>query len=78
MFAGHGNQSHITHSLGNDALGEREQKLKSLVEKAKQDKEKALRILIKIAGKDVIDQFLERNAGAPDVLDRLEEYLADM
>jgi hypothetical protein len=39
------------------------------------DKEKALRALVKITGKAKVKQFLDDYAGAPDIIDRLEEYI---
>ncbi|KAJ1428386.1 hypothetical protein B484DRAFT_449889 [Ochromonadaceae sp. CCMP2298] len=60
-----------------DDVGEREKNLKLLLDKAKLDKDKAIRILIKIAGKNVVEEFLEHHAGAPDILDLLEEHLLE-
>ena len=39
--------------------------------RAKRDKEKALRLLISIVGKDRVLEHLQKHAGAADVLDSL-------
>lgn len=56
--------------------GEREKQLEMLLLKTKRDKDKAIRLIIQIVGKDRISSFLTRHAGTPDILDRLLEYFA--
>lgn len=56
--------------------GEREKQLEILLQKTKRDKDKAIRLIVQIVGKDRISAFLSRHAGAPDILDKLLEYFA--
>lgn len=57
--------------------GEREKELENLLVKTKRDKDKAIRILVQIIGKDRISHFLNKHAGSPDILDKLLEYFAN-
>jgi hypothetical protein len=50
--------------------GEREKQLELLLQKTKKDKDKAIKLIVQIIGKDRIAGFLARYAGAPDILDR--------
>jgi hypothetical protein len=54
--------------------GEREKQLETLLQKTKKDKDKAIKLIVQIIGKDRISSFLARNAGAPDILDRLLDH----
>ena len=46
-------------------------KLKKLLEKTKEEKDKAIRALIHVIGKEKVADFLQKNAGAPNILDEL-------
>lgn len=50
--------------------------LKDMLFKAKQEKDKAVRALIHIIGKDKVAAFLHKNAGAPNILDLLLEQFS--
>lgn len=54
--------------------GEREKQLELLLQKTKKDKDKAIKLIVQIIGKDRIAGFLARYAGAPDILDRLLDH----
>jgi hypothetical protein len=56
---------------------EREKDLEMMLLKTKKDKDKAIRIIVQIIGKDRIAAFLNRNAGSADILDKLLEYFAN-
>jgi len=49
----------------------REKDLEEQLVKAKKDKDKAIRVLIQIIGKEKVNDFLTKNAGNPDILDAL-------
>jgi len=51
--------------------GEREKQMEMLLQKAKRDKDKAIRIIVQLIGKEKINSFLNHNAGAADILDKL-------
>lgn len=57
--------------------GEREKQLEILLQKNKKEKDKAIKLIVQIIGKDRISNFLARNAGAPDILDKLLEHFGD-
>jgi hypothetical protein len=57
--------------------GEREKELENMLLKTKRDKDKAIRIIVQIIGKDRIGTFLNRHAGSPDILDKLLEHFAN-
>ncbi len=69
--------------MGDDVMdamlrkGEREKELESMLLKTKRDKDKAIRIIVPIIGKDRIAAFLNRHAGSPDILDKLMDYFAN-
>jgi hypothetical protein len=68
--------------LGDDVMdamlrkGEREKELENMLLKTKRDKDKAIRIIVQIIGKDRIASFLNKHAGSPDILDKLLDYFA--
>lgn len=47
--------------------------LESLLVKAKKDKDKAVRLIILLIGKERMSEFLKEHAGSPDILDALVE-----
>ena len=61
-------QSSIEDAL---KLGEREKKLELMLTKTKEEKDKAVRLIIEIIGKEKIASFLHRNAGSEDILDKM-------
>lgn len=69
--------------LGDDVMdamlrkGEREKELENMLLKTKRDKDKAIRIIVQIIGKDRIASFLNKHAGSPDILDKLLDYFAN-
>lgn len=52
------------------------EKLKEMYEKAKLEKDKAIRALIHVIGKDRVAAFLHKNAGSSNILDSLLEQFA--
>jgi hypothetical protein len=52
---------------------DREATLETQLVKAKRDKDKAVRLVILLIGKEKVAEFLRRHAGAPDILDKLIE-----
>ena len=51
--------------------GEREKELQTLLIKAKTDKDKAIRVIINLVGKEKMAEFLNQHAGSPDILDAM-------
>jgi len=45
--------------------------------KTKKDKDKAIRIIVQLIGKERVATFLNRHAGSPDILDRLLEHFSN-
>lgn len=56
--------------------GEREKQLEIALQRTKRDKDKAIRIIVQIVGKDKISNFLNQNAGAADILDKLLDFVS--
>ncbi len=52
---------------------DRETTLETQLVKAKRDKDKAVRLVILLIGKEKVAEFLKKHAGAPDILDKLIE-----
>jgi len=52
---------------------ERTRELEAQLIKAKKDKDKAIKLIILLIGKERISEFLQKNAGAADILDALVE-----
>jgi hypothetical protein len=46
------------------------------LQKTKKEKDKAVRFIIELIGKEQVANFLYQNAGAPDILDRMMESFA--
>jgi len=63
------------HGDGSDALKHanrsRERELEEALIKSKQEKDRAVRVLITVLGKQRVAEFLAKHAGAPDILDTL-------
>jgi hypothetical protein len=74
-----GNQHHH-HSQTNENMdfNEGQKSRVTLLEehlvKTKRDKDRAIRVLISILGKDKIASFLDKHAGSPDILDALQQH----
>lgn len=64
-------QGKIGTMEANIRRGEREKDLEKQLVKVKKEKDKALRLLISLIGKDRIADHLQQHAGAPDLLDSL-------
>ena len=56
--------------------GEREKDLEKQLIKAKKDKDKSLKLLIQLIGKDRIAEHLQQHAGEGDVLDSLVAHFS--
>lgn len=46
------------------------------LQKTKKDKDKAIRIIVELVGKDKISSFLNQHAGSADILDKLLDFVA--
>lgn len=75
----HGHSSRSPEKIGSVESsikrGEREKELEKQLLKAKRDKDKALKLIIHVIGKDRIAEHLQQHAGDPDLLDSLVEKL---
>jgi len=58
--------------------GEREKRLENMLQKTKKDKDKAVRFIIDMIGKERISHFLNQHAGEADILDRLMTSFAHL
>jgi len=68
-----GNAMGLSAAAGGVRRAQERDPLKEMLIKAKQEKDKAVRALIHIIGKDRVAAFLHKNAGAPNILDALLE-----
>ena len=64
---------HISNILSVDSLkrNEREQDLEKQLVKARKDKDKAIKLIILLVGKEKMGDFLKNHAGSPDILDEM-------
>lgn len=53
--------------------GDRESDLEAQLISTKRDKDKAIKLVVLLIGKDKVAEFLKNNAGCPDILDKLVE-----
>lgn len=51
--------------------GEREKELQNLLVKVKADKDKAVKVIINLVGKERMAEFLSQHAGSADILDAM-------
>lgn len=72
-----GNSSHSDIVSMELALkrGEKEKHLENALQRTKAEKDKAIRVIVQIVGKDEISKFLNNNAGSVDILDKLIDYV---
>mmetsp|Transcript_5801 Transcript_5801/g.9534 ORF Transcript_5801/g.9534 Transcript_5801/m.9534 type:complete len:291 (+) Transcript_5801:75-947(+) len=57
--------------------GEREKSLEKVLQRTKREKDKAVRIVIQLVGKERMNDFLNHHAGSADILDRLLNNFSD-
>jgi hypothetical protein len=56
--------------------GEREKELQNLLVKVKADKDKAVKVIIGLVGKERMSEFLAQHAGSPDILDSMMTHFS--
>jgi hypothetical protein len=71
----HNQNSQISDNMDfNEGQKSRVTLLEEHLVKTKRDKDRAIRVLISILGKDKIASFLDIHAGSPDILDALQQH----